>query len=166
LIATVDMTSHAPSTNMNPEFNNFLFAPVREEQNGMVLSVISGLTRLDIDPWTEAARLSALPKAIAAQTLAPTIARLAGGGAELFDARKVADRLISLLPTGTSPVSVEQADRSDGNSGRLWLAIWLISIVLAGTAAFLGTTTRREAPADNNVLAAPASTALSPLSTR
>jgi hypothetical protein len=166
LIATVDMTSRAPSTNMNPEFNDFLFAPVREEKNGMVLSVISGLTRLEIDPWREAARLSALPRTIAVQTFAPIIARLADGGAELFDARKVADRLISLLPTATSPVSVERADRGDGNSRRLWLAIWLICLVLAGTAAFLGTTSRREAPADNNVLAAPASTALSPLSSR
>jgi hypothetical protein len=165
-IATVDMTSRAPSPSMNPEFDNFLFAPVREEKNGMVLSVISGLTRLEIDPWTEAARLSALPKAIAAQTLAPIIARLADGGAELFDARKVADRLISLLPTGTSPVSVERADRGDGRSRRLWLAIWLICIVLAGTVGFRGATTRQEAPADSNPVAAPAATTASPLTSK
>lgn len=127
----------------------------------MVLSVISGLTRLDIDPWAEAARLSVLPKAIAAQTLAPIIARLADGGAGLFDARKVADRLISLLPTGASPVSAERVNRGGGNSKHLRLAIWLICLLL-GTAVFLGTTTRRETPADNNALAATYSSTVSP----
>jgi hypothetical protein len=145
---------------MNPELADFLFAPIREERNGMVLSVISGLTRLDIDPWAEAARLSALPKAIAAQTLAPIIARLAEGGAELFDAREIADRLISLLPTGVSPVSTQRAN--DGRSSRHFRFAILLICLLLGTIAFLAATTRRDAPPDNDALAARQSTAVSP----
>jgi len=56
-----------------------LFASVDDQQNGMPLNVMSGLTRLGLDPWEEAARLAVLPKALAADTLAPTIARLTVG---------------------------------------------------------------------------------------
>ena len=44
------------------DLNDFLFATVGEEQNGMPLNVVSGLTRLGLDPWGEAARLAVLPK--------------------------------------------------------------------------------------------------------
>jgi hypothetical protein len=45
----------------NSEFDSFLFAPIGEERNGMVLSVLSALARLDVDPWHEAASLRGLP---------------------------------------------------------------------------------------------------------
>jgi hypothetical protein len=43
---------------LHSDLNDFLFAPVGEEQNGVTLSVVSALTRLGVDPWEEAARLS------------------------------------------------------------------------------------------------------------
>ena len=43
------------------EFNDFLFAPIGEDGNGMLVSVLSGLARLDVDPWQEAAKLAQLP---------------------------------------------------------------------------------------------------------
>jgi hypothetical protein len=156
-----DTTLRASSSRMNPELDDFLFAPIREERNGMVLSVISGLTRLGIDPWTEAARLSALPKAIAAQTLAPIIARLADGGAEPFDARATADRLIKLLPSGASAVATERTDPGGRNSRHLRFAMVLICLLL-GTIAFFSATTRQNAPADNDALPARQSTTISP----
>jgi hypothetical protein len=39
---------------LHSDLNNFLFASVGEEQNGVTLSVVSGLTRLGLDPWEEA----------------------------------------------------------------------------------------------------------------
>jgi hypothetical protein len=47
---------------LDSEFNDFLFAPIGEEGNEMLLSVLSALARLGVDPWQEAARLSQLPK--------------------------------------------------------------------------------------------------------
>src|SRR5947209_14905431 len=61
---------------LHSDLNDFLFAAVGQEQNGMPLNVVSGLTRLGLDPWEEAGRLAALPKAVAAEKLAPIIARL------------------------------------------------------------------------------------------
>jgi hypothetical protein len=52
---------------MNPigtpasEFDDFLYAPIVEGGNGMVLSVLSALARVNVDPWDEAARLARLP---------------------------------------------------------------------------------------------------------
>ena len=40
------------------EFDGFLFAPIGEDANGMLLSVISVLGRLNIDPWQEASEIS------------------------------------------------------------------------------------------------------------
>jgi hypothetical protein len=61
---------------LHSDLTDFLFAAVGDEQNSMPLNVISALTRLGIDLWEEAARLAALPKALAAESLAPIIARL------------------------------------------------------------------------------------------
>ena len=52
------------------EFDAFLFATVGEEKNGMILSVLSALARLDIDPWREAADLAKMPGKVASQKLA------------------------------------------------------------------------------------------------
>jgi hypothetical protein len=36
------------------EFDNFLYASIGADRNGMPLSVLSALARLDLDPWEEA----------------------------------------------------------------------------------------------------------------
>jgi len=55
------------------EFNDFLFAPIGEDSNGMLVSVLSGLARLDVDSWQEAEKLAQLPGEIATQRLASLI---------------------------------------------------------------------------------------------
>ncbi len=57
-------------------FDPFLFAAVGEERNGMLLSVLSALARLDLDPWFEAASLSRLPAAAATQRLTSLLSSL------------------------------------------------------------------------------------------
>ena len=44
----------------------------------MLLSVLSALARLDIDPWQEAANLARLPRETATERLATLIAKLPG----------------------------------------------------------------------------------------
>ena len=88
---------------MNVEFDDFLFAPVGEQSNGMPLSVISALTRLDFDPWEKAGQLSKLTAKDASQALAALIARLPGGRWEIADASAIATRLVALLPRRPAP---------------------------------------------------------------
>ena len=81
------------------DLNDFLFASVGDEQNGMPLSVISALTRLGLEPWAEAARLAALPKALAAEALAPMIVRLSLAWGQRSDNLAIAQQVVGLLPT-------------------------------------------------------------------
>jgi hypothetical protein len=53
--------------------SEFLFAPIGEDRDGMLVSVLSGLARSDVDPWQEAARLAELPEETATQRLASLI---------------------------------------------------------------------------------------------
>jgi hypothetical protein len=68
------------------EYNAFLFAAVGEEEVGLPLTVLTALSRLGIDPWQEAARLSDLPRETAARVFAQTIAKLPEGDWKASDA--------------------------------------------------------------------------------
>ena len=115
-----------------PEFDDFLYAPVGADKGEMPLSVLSALSRLDVDPWREAAELSELPRGVAAQRLASLIARLPGGRWPLADARSIADGLIQLLPH--RDISVPSVMKTGGLHGMNVSTIVLIcaSLVIAG----------------------------------
>jgi hypothetical protein len=84
----------------SPErFGEFLYAPIGEERNGMALSVVSALARLDLDPWREAASLAAMPRPVAADKMAGLILKLPDGTIALSDAEALAARLVALLPS-------------------------------------------------------------------
>jgi hypothetical protein len=80
------------------EFNDFLFAPIGEDKNGMLVSVLSGLARSDVDPWQEAAKLAQLPGDAATGELATLIGALPDRAASYPDPRTIATRLVALLP--------------------------------------------------------------------
>lgn len=92
------MTLTARFSLLHSDLNDFLFASVGDEQNGMPLSVISALTRLGVDPWEEAGRLAALPKALAAEAMASMIAGFPIARPLRSDNLTVSQRLVELLP--------------------------------------------------------------------
>src|ERR1043165_4904759 len=100
---------------MFPEFDSFLFASVGEEVDGIPLSVLSALSRLDLDPRDEAARLSHLTKETAADQLARMIAGLSERRWTLSEARGIAGRLIGRLPISTT---ADKPDRFDTGAAR------------------------------------------------
>src|SRR5947207_11594901 len=81
-----------------PDLNKFLFAAVGEERNGIPLSMMSALAQLDLDPWEEAARLSALAKQEAIERLTELILRLPGIRRPSSEAREIAADLVDALP--------------------------------------------------------------------
>src|SRR5437016_2699056 len=83
---------------MLPEFDRFLFASVGEEVDGVPLSVLSALARLELDPWDEAARLAHLTREAAADQLARMIARLSDRCWSEGEARRISIGLIKRLP--------------------------------------------------------------------
>ena len=94
---------------LRPDLDGFLFAQVGVETDGIPLSVISALTRLGLDPWEEAGRLSSLDDREAAEQLARLIAELPGKRHGLSEARAIAAGLVLLLPKGNaSPIPAPQ----------------------------------------------------------
>jgi hypothetical protein len=79
-------------------YNDFLFAPIYEEANGTALTVLSALARLDVDPWEEASRLAAMPKANAAGALVAMLDLIPDGRWSKSELEKIAARLAQLLP--------------------------------------------------------------------
>ena len=88
------------------DLNQFLFADIGTEANGMTLSVMSVLARRGADPWTEAGRLAVLPKPDAVDTLAKMIATMPSSLWAMPDAAVIAARLIGLLPARPAGISM------------------------------------------------------------
>jgi hypothetical protein len=97
------MTPSVSVSYLGSELNDFLFASISESRNGMLLSVLSALARLDLDPWQEAAKLARLPEKTATQRLTSLIAKLPDGPSAPSNAGTVAARLVALLPHKAPP---------------------------------------------------------------
>jgi hypothetical protein len=102
------MDRSASQSNLPSVYNDFLYAPVGEDANGALLTVLSLLARQNVDPWEEAADLSRLPRDIAARRLTSMIPPPEGPPSAL-DRSAVADRLIALLP-GPLPAGDSKSD--------------------------------------------------------
>src|ERR1700730_8405220 len=118
---------------LHSDLNHYRLAAVGQEPNGMPLNVVSGLTRLGLDPWEEAGRLAALPKALAAEKLAPIIARLPVDRPEPSDNLAISRLLVELLPEHDRAASPgrQQADAE----GKKYLQAMILLACLALAAA-------------------------------
>jgi len=83
---------------LKSEFDDFLFASIGIGGNGMPVSVLSALARLDRDPWQEAAELAAISEKKAAVRLASMIEALPGISFRQLKAETTAAGLVTLLP--------------------------------------------------------------------
>jgi len=143
---------------LESEFNEFLFATVGEERIGMPLSVLSAFTRLGLDPWLEAARLSDLPRESAVAALSGTIARLPVGRWEPSETRGIAARLIEALPRrgSVSPADPAKVDGARRAPFRAWLIVIalgagvLLGLALDGQLPWSSGTTSRSIPSTHS----------------
>ena len=102
----------------------------------MPLSVISALTRLGLEPWEEAARLAALPKALAAEALAPMIARLSLTWGQRSDNLAIAQRVVGLLPM-RGQVAEPGREQTGAWDKRYSNGVMLLACLALGAAVFL-----------------------------
>jgi hypothetical protein len=124
---------NASSSRHGSDFDAFLFAPIGEDGNGLLLSVVSLLARMDLDPWHEAARLAALPTQASAEELASLLAALPAQVLRLADPGAMATRLIALLPHPTRAQSktLELPPVAATNHPRLIMQLVLFAIWVA-----------------------------------
>jgi hypothetical protein len=125
------MTHPSSVSRLASDFDDFLFAPVGEEKNGMPLSVLSTLARLNLDPWQEAARLAGAPVKISTEGLASLIMALPGRTSTLLDAGTIAARLIALLPRRVvANVALGRSPRGVGAMANPQAILFVIFMVL------------------------------------
>jgi hypothetical protein len=109
--------------------NEFLFASVGTEPNGMALSVLSVFARLGDDPWKEAGKLVGLPKGEAIKSLAQAISGMPRSVWTFRDATMIATRLVALLPTRLGNAAPEPSNVRERTARTV-----RVSLLLAGFA--------------------------------
>jgi len=105
-----------PFPPLGPEYENFLYAVVCNEKNGMQLTMVSAIARSGADPWTEAARISKLPEQLARRALALLMPDPCTEGEKAADRQIILDRLFSLLPKKKSLATQESKVASNKKS--------------------------------------------------
>jgi hypothetical protein len=107
-------TAYAP---VLPEMDPFLFASVGEELGGIPLSVLSALAQLGFDPRNEAARLSHLTSKAAASQLGRLFARLPDRPWTSSEIRRIAKKLVELLPAAPNDSKNNQIPSTSNGKG-------------------------------------------------
>jgi hypothetical protein len=118
---------------LSPRYNDFLFAPICKEANGMHLSVLSALARLNLDPWEEATHLAAMPKADARRALVSTLDLVSGRSWSPSEAEKTAERLVRLLPEQRGDATPAAKDITGVLAQRTnyWLVLMFIAMAIS-----------------------------------
>ncbi len=128
------MARSSAVSSLGSQFDDFLFTPIGAEKSGTLLSVLSALARLDLDPWQEAAKLAGLPQEAATQRLASLIAALPAGLSPYPDHATNAARLIALLPRRASSNNIRLLETVRGANGvgnvRTFIVIAIMAFVL------------------------------------
>jgi hypothetical protein len=99
----------------------------------MLLSVVSALARMNIDPWEEATRLAAMPTASAEQTLVSTLALASDRSWGPSEAETIAARLVRLLPSPQrrGPTTATTTETAGTRGQRVfWIALLVLAIAM------------------------------------
>jgi hypothetical protein len=153
--------THSASLSLGSEFNDFLFAPIGEDSNGMRLSVLSALARLDIDPWQEAAKLARLPVKAATERLSSLIGALPDWPSMHRDTGTIAASLIGLLPRRSGSATPARPDSPrQGATPNSRTVLYVVVVVFVLTALTMMATRQPTSSVDGS--SAPTSGSVSP----
>jgi hypothetical protein len=109
------MTAAGQHVPLGCEFDKFLFTALGDDQNGLPLSVVSLLARMNLDPWVEAGALAALPAEAAARRLAGSLDALTDPLLRQTNSETTIRRLLALLPRpgpAAAPTLTSSSDTS------------------------------------------------------
>ncbi|WP_282170946.1 hypothetical protein [Ruegeria atlantica] len=118
-----------------PEFERFLYAPVGEDRNGYVVTVLSALARLGLDPWNETAELVKLRREEACARLEILLSKFRDVPELKQDHNAVAQELSLLLPesprvTPLTRVSSTVANGRLVSSGAIWAILAIVFVLI------------------------------------
>lgn len=144
--STKGMIGRGNRARVDPAFDRFLQAPFDDDRQEQLLTVVSVLARLDLDPWHEAAVLAALSPGAAIDRLTALFEKVPDVAAGVpRDRRRIASRLVGLLPQSRPPASPEPVgddgpiegedgsepiERAPAVARRSWLKTVAIAVLL------------------------------------
>lgn len=108
------MTVTMEQIGQDPAFERFLRATVGEDENGIHVSVLSMLARLEVDPWTEASDLAAMPDGPARKRLDTLMTRFTDVPTVERDQGKIISILLDLLPRKSGTANPNAPDMKNG----------------------------------------------------
>jgi len=112
-----------------PEFERFLYASVGADRNGSVVTALSTLARLNLEPWVEAAELAALGREAARVRLGLLLSRFRDVPELRRNHGSVAQDFARLLPE--RPVRVPAVPGAAIKKTALsWGVIWTVMAVV------------------------------------
>jgi len=114
----------------------FLFAEVGEDRTGAAVSVLPLLARLDLEPWTEALKLSHLDQVSAQARLATHFESITDIPALVLASESRAAKPVSLLPK-RAPLQISKSLETDTKNSRKLSMYWTI-IALIGVVVLMG----------------------------
>lgn len=117
----------------NAEFERFLYASVGEDRNGAIVTVLSTLARLNLDPWQEAAELAALERAAAHSRLGLLLSRFSDVPTLVRDHESVARKLALLLPEHPARATTLRAAMTKEtmrSSGMIWTIVAVLLLLI------------------------------------
>lgn len=132
------MQSAVSTSFYRPEYGEFLYAPVGGAPDEMPLSVLSALSRLNIDPWMEAAALAALPNESATRKLAQLLGQLPGERWSERDLHQIATRLTKLLPQARPSSAGDVITRMERPAGLKITIGWQLVLVAVAASLVIG----------------------------
>lgn len=114
-----------------PEFDRFLHASVGEDRKGSIVTVLSTLARLGLDPWKETSELATLERGAARLRLGRLLASFGDVPGLGADHGRVARELSLLLPERSAkPAASVVADARPGTSGAIWTVLAIVLVVM------------------------------------
>ena len=125
------MVNRRSDTSLTSRYDEFLFASICEDANGMRLSVVSALARMNIDPWEEATRLAAMPRGSAERTLVSTLGVVSDRSWDPSEAESIAARLVGLLPPAQQSGRMATAATDTAGIGGQRIFYWMMLLALA-----------------------------------
>jgi hypothetical protein len=153
--AEIYMKSVVSKSTLGSEFDEFLFAPLGEDQNGLPLSVVSLFGRMNLDPWQEAGNLAALSAEAAGKRLALCLDTLTDPTLREAHSKATVLRLLALLPRHVSsavqaPVVVAGAVAAHDPRTRMRTIFFIASAIALVASQLL--TAHRYAPTQSEVV--------------
>jgi len=130
-----DVTHAALTPLLGREFDPFLFATLGDEQDGPLLSVVSALARLDVDPWKEAAILARMPRDKASNDSLGSLRHCRRARRPAWDPEIIAGRMIALLPQAGSDYAAAPATLRPVAAiprSRLFVGLGVLALLLVG----------------------------------